>query len=115
MLNNFEDSVNYDGEQDDETFDSYNKNESNSEITQKYSNNSKNDDEIDPLDAFMNEINKQVKILDKSDKEKEKKIKNEETEFPINYEFDSSTEDVNQNELLDENKTKFATVEELIA
>ena len=67
-------------------------------------------DEIDPLDAYMLEIDQQVQTLDEKDKIK----KQEDTPVTISDNKNNSDEDEEEEETIGK-AGNFATVEELIA
>lgn len=84
--------------------------------------NNTNDNEIDPLDAYMLEIDEQVQQLDKKDQEEAEKLRNEK----LAQEATALSEEANSPSILgDENEEEdeevvgkagnFSTVEELIA
>lgn len=84
--------------------------------------NNTNDNEIDPLDAYMLEIDEQVQQLDKKDQEEAEKLRNEK----LAQEATALSEEANYPSILgDENEEEdeevvgkagnFSTVEELIA
>lgn len=83
--------------------------------TQNSSNNNLEEKEIDPLDAYMLEIDQQVQKLDEKDK-----LKVEEEQVKVKVSLDSSKPEIEGEEEDDEEETigkagNFSTVEELIA
>lgn len=80
-----------------------------------------NEDEIDPLDAYMQEIDQQVQILDEKDKLKAQEIRMEASKSIESVKTTSTTTTIAESEEdEDEEETigkagNFATVEELIA
>jgi len=83
--------------------------------TRNVSNNNLEEKEIDPLDAYMLEIDQQVQKLDQKDK-----LKVEEEQVKVKVGLDSSKPEIDGEDDDDEEETigkagNFSTVEELIA